>query len=305
MDLRQMEIFAVVAEEGSLHAAARRLYLSQPAVSQAMRRLERSVGAVLLVRSPRGVELSSAGVTFLAHVRQILHSVSDALDDVRNTGRRRRLAIGVLSGHLGAGELTPLIIGGYRRANPDVEVSMVDLSFADQFDAVMDGRVDVAIVRSPDVVGGMNYTPLFAEPRMLAFGADAPVPEGDGSDAVDAALDLPVLDLTNAPPEWSSYWGLDAQRRPDERVGSNAVNISELQSSLADSGSALSVAASGWRLAIDNPLLRALPLNDFPPNECDVMYPADAGSLAIGFAEVARRVVEENIGLVEGAQLVA
>ncbi|MFT4128110.1 MAG: LysR family transcriptional regulator, partial [Gordonia sp. (in: high G+C Gram-positive bacteria)] len=252
MDLRQMEIFSVVATSGSLHAAARHLYLSQPAVSQAMRRLEHSVGTELLVRSPRGIELSTAGITFLAHARRILRSVNEALDDTRTAAKRRRLVIGVLSGHLAAGELTPLIIGEYRRTHPDVEVSMTDLSFANQFEAVTDGGVDVAIVRAPNRHTGMDYTPLFAEPRVFVFGADAPVPPSIGADALEVALDLPVLKLVSAPPEWSSYWGLDAVRGPELAL-SRAVNISELQFALAESRSGMSVAASGWRLAIDNP----------------------------------------------------
>lgn len=54
MDLRALRLFVVVVEEGSIHAGARRLMVTQPAVSQALRKLERDVG----VRTPRGVQLT-------------------------------------------------------------------------------------------------------------------------------------------------------------------------------------------------------------------------------------------------------
>ncbi|MFT4125130.1 MAG: hypothetical protein QM662_02730, partial [Gordonia sp. (in: high G+C Gram-positive bacteria)] len=69
--------------------------------------------------------------------------------------------------------------------------------------------------------------------------------------------------------------------------------------------SGMSVAASGWRLAIDNPLLRAVPLPELADNECNVMYRSGGRSLATGFAATARQVVMENIHLVDGARLVA
>lgn len=306
MDIRQMEIFVAVAEAGSLHGAARRMYMSQPAISQSMRKLERTVGGELLVRSPQGVVLTAAGVAFLGHAREIVRSVGDALDEARRVARRRRLTIGVLAGHLGAGELTPLILGMYRRTHPEVEVSLVDLSFADQFQAVHRGQVDAAIVRSPERLGGFDYVPLFDEPRMLCFAESADVPAGDGDAARATALDLPVLNLFNTPDTWSSYWELSDLRRPSGRVHSPAVTISELQSSLSGSGGALSVAMSGWRLAISNPLLRAIPIEEASRSECQVIHlPGGSDGLAAEFAQLAHQVAGDNIDIVDGARLVA
>ncbi|MFC7754030.1 LysR family transcriptional regulator [Tsukamurella soli] len=306
MDLRQMEVFVAVAEEGSIHAAARRLFLSQPAISQAMRKLERVVGAPLLVRSPRGVELTEPGRVFLDQARLILRSVDDAVAEARRVGRRRRIRVGLLSGHLGAGELTPLIVGEYRRAHPDVDVSVADLSFGDQFEAVSSGDVDVAIVRAQREYDGLDFTPLFNEPRVLCYSAEAAESAGAEPVTADALLDMPVLNLVHTPDRWSSFWELQELRQPYERVRSTAVTISELQSAIAGSKCVLSVALSGWRLGIRNPLLRALPIEGTAPTIVQAAYRRGADQrTALEFAEFARGVVAENLDIVEGAHLAA
>jgi len=70
MELRHLRFFIAVAEEGSLTLAAeKRLHTAQPNLSRQMRELEFEVGAQLMTRSTRGIELTAAGRTFLDHAR--------------------------------------------------------------------------------------------------------------------------------------------------------------------------------------------------------------------------------------------
>ncbi len=78
LDLNLLRVFVVVAEEGSVTRAASRLYLTQPAVSAALRRLGDAVGAPLLVRSGRGVALTARGERLLADARPHLLALIDA-----------------------------------------------------------------------------------------------------------------------------------------------------------------------------------------------------------------------------------
>ncbi|HYZ54785.1 MAG TPA: LysR family transcriptional regulator [Streptosporangiaceae bacterium] len=79
MELRELRAFVAVAEEGGISAAARRLHVSQPALSQTVNALERELGVKLLERSSTGVRITEAGTTLLAEARAILARHDQAL----------------------------------------------------------------------------------------------------------------------------------------------------------------------------------------------------------------------------------
>src|SRR6185436_13808319 len=83
MELRHLRYFVAVAEELHFRRAAERLHMSQPPLSQQIRQLEEEVGATLLTRSQRKVELTAAGAAFLVRAREILDAVEDAARQAR------------------------------------------------------------------------------------------------------------------------------------------------------------------------------------------------------------------------------
>lgn len=87
MSLSQLRYFVAVAEEGHVGRAAARLHMSQPPLSRQIRALESEVGSPLFERSPRGMHLLPAGLTFLGHVRRILSDVDAAVNAARRVGR--------------------------------------------------------------------------------------------------------------------------------------------------------------------------------------------------------------------------
>ena len=102
MELRDIEYFAVVAEHRHLGRAAEVLGLSTPALSKSLRRLEKSVEAKLVKRTPKGVELTTEGSALLAHVAHLRTSLDDVAREVADLGRG-----GV--GHLRIGAHTDLV----------------------------------------------------------------------------------------------------------------------------------------------------------------------------------------------------
>ncbi|WP_235577021.1 LysR family transcriptional regulator, partial [Rathayibacter sp. Leaf296] len=98
ISLQQLHYFVEVASEGSISAAADLLYVAQPTMSAAMKDLETRVGRALLVRSARGVALTTDGAEFLGYARQVIEQV--ALLEQRYLGRppSRRL-LGVSTQH--------------------------------------------------------------------------------------------------------------------------------------------------------------------------------------------------------------
>src|SRR5688572_23248814 len=98
LDLNLLRVFAVVAESGSVTQAAARLYLTQPAVSAALRRLTTAVGAPLFVRQGRGLVLTQRGEQLLARARLHLAALVDAAlapaaFDPRTSERTLRLGL--------------------------------------------------------------------------------------------------------------------------------------------------------------------------------------------------------------------
>ena len=99
IELRHLRFLVAVADAGSVSGAARRLYMTQPAVTTALRNLERDVGVTLLTRHARGVDLTPAGAAFLAQAHLALEHVDEATRSARQfaaTLHRGTLSIGFL-----------------------------------------------------------------------------------------------------------------------------------------------------------------------------------------------------------------
>src|SRR5258708_21526186 len=148
MELRHLRYFVAVAEEGSLTVAAeRRLHTSQPSLSRQIRDLEYEVGAELLTRGARGVELTAAGRAFLDHARLVLAQVDAAGEAARREAQpaRKTFAIGFQTGH----EMNWLSEAMHvlRDELHHIEVKVSSNYSPDLADALARGRLDVAFLR--------------------------------------------------------------------------------------------------------------------------------------------------------------
>src|SRR5882757_10599615 len=101
MELRHFRYFVAVAEAGSLTVAARRLHTSQPSLSRQIQDLENELGAQLLTRRARGIELTPAGRAFLDHARLVLSQVDAASEAARRVAHPSKpcFTMGFLTGH--------------------------------------------------------------------------------------------------------------------------------------------------------------------------------------------------------------
>lgn len=142
----QLKALIQVADSGSIRAAARDLHLSQSALTKALRELEEDVGAALLSRSYRGVELTPAGQALLMRAR-----LSRAVLD------QARQEIEVLKGGAGvrvAVAMTPLVavavmskaFKDFERLAPDAEISLFEGLPSVAIPALMNGSIDFALV---------------------------------------------------------------------------------------------------------------------------------------------------------------
>ena len=172
MELRHLRYFVAVAEEGSLSLAAeRRLHTAQPSLSRQIRDLEREVGAQLLQRGARGIELTAAGRAFLDHARLALVQAQAAVETARRIARPAKpvFAVGFLTGH--EADCIPPTTRILRDDLPDLEVRIYSGFSADLADDVQRGKLDIAFVRreaNPD----LEFRFVLREPLVAILRAD-------------------------------------------------------------------------------------------------------------------------------------
>ncbi len=173
MELRHLRYFIAVAEEGSLtRAAERRLHTAQPSLSRQIRDLELEVGAQLLIRGPRGIELTPAGRAFLDHARLALSQVEVAGEAARRAAQiaKASFALGFLTGH----EMTwlPEALRILRDDQPNIDVIVHSQLSPDLARGLLQGKLDVAFLRREDQVPGLAFKLLTKEPLVVFLPGD-------------------------------------------------------------------------------------------------------------------------------------
>lgn len=173
--LRQLEAFVAVARTLSFSEAARRVHLSQPALSAAIRKLEDGVGAQLFDRTTRRVELTSVGRELLQVVERLFEDFDAALQSVREfvEGKRGRLAI-VASPTLAAAFL-PEVIARFEAAHPRVALHVHDALSDVAIEMVRSGLADVALAPVKVDDTELTHRELFKDSLVLLCRADHPL----------------------------------------------------------------------------------------------------------------------------------
>jgi len=173
MELRHLRYFVAVADAGSLTVAAgRKLHTSQPSLSRQIRDLEDEVGAQLLTRGARGIELTLAGRAFLDHARLVLSQVEAATDAARGIAHpaKPRFVMGFLTNH----ELTwmPEAFGILREELPNIDVTISSQYSPALADALLKGTVDAAFLRRERGFPELAFRLLIKEPLLVFLPSD-------------------------------------------------------------------------------------------------------------------------------------
>lgn len=178
LTLRHLRYFDALAQQGHFGRAAEACAISQPALSLQIKELEEIIGAPLVERG-RQVRLTAVGDAFAARARDVLRAVDEL-------GHVARAASGPLWGRLNLGViptvapyLLPRVIAGLSARYPDLDLRPREAVTQTLVDALLDGRLDAAIVALPVSEPQLTEQPLFAEEFVLVrprADADQPVP---------------------------------------------------------------------------------------------------------------------------------
>lgn len=206
MDLRLLQIFCVVFEQGSVSLAARRLELTQPTVSEHLRTLESQLGVPLFDRLSRQIQPTRAGEHLYQqarHLDELERSISASLGRFLNR----------LEGHLVLGAssvpgeyLLPALLGRFHDRHPGVAVSLRITDSREVLAEVTAGRIDLGFVGTRPSAGPLEATPFGNDHVVLAV----PVGEAwDGLEAVSLA-ELQALPMLVRPPGSSTRAAFEA-----------------------------------------------------------------------------------------------
>ncbi|MDD2180643.1 LysR family transcriptional regulator [Acidovorax sp. D2M1] len=145
LNLRQLEIFRAVAESGSIRAASRRVHLTQPAVTHAVRELERCVGAPLFTRDVKGVIPTDVGEALLRRTHLLFNEVQRMKDEILQVrdGTGGRLSIAFSSA---SAQLLPVALERFRALRPSVTLDLHEISQPDVDAKMRIGRYDFAVI---------------------------------------------------------------------------------------------------------------------------------------------------------------
>jgi DNA-binding transcriptional LysR family regulator len=177
VELRQLEHFVAVAEDGSFTRAARRLGYVQSALSVSIQSLERELSVRLLDRTTHRVGLTEAGRTLLPGARSTLAAAAGLRDEAAavNGVLLGRLRVGVMQAFTALN--VPRLLGEFHREHPQVELTIRPASggSAELLSSVASGELDLAFVAVVDLPRGLRALPLVSEALYLVSReADAP-----------------------------------------------------------------------------------------------------------------------------------
>ena len=149
MDLKQLNYFTAIVDEGSISAAAKKLHISQPPLSTQMKSLESELGVILFERGLRSITLTDAGKLMYERAKAILDmaSVTKMEIDSLGNGLRGTLRMGMVSSSV-TGQ-TARQLAAFRKAYPEVNFQIYEGNTYQLLDGLKRNQIDLALVRAP------------------------------------------------------------------------------------------------------------------------------------------------------------
>lgn len=167
LESRQLVAFAALARCQSFTRAAKELFLTQSAISHAIKALETEVGTRLVDRAGRTVLLTQAGEQFLRHTEKILREMDAARSGLEALARwgHGRLRVGAST--TACQYLLPTVLREFKQRFPKAEITIEPGDHADQVELLQSNRVDLAIMLQPERRGEFEFVPLFDDELRL------------------------------------------------------------------------------------------------------------------------------------------
>lgn len=192
MEFRQLKYFTAIAEEGTMSAAAKKLHISQPPLSQQMRALEEELRIPLFDRSARQIQLTEAGQMLYGYASGILElaaSIEEGVENFRN-GREGSVRIGMVSSAVSDELFTGFSL--FRDLAKGVKFKVFDGNTYEHLEALKNGRIDLAVLRTPFHAYGLQIAKIRKD-YMMACGVSSYFSNLSDSMTMEDLQDVPLL----------------------------------------------------------------------------------------------------------------
>src|SRR2546423_8794711 len=163
MDVRQLEMFRAVAEEASFTRAARRLNVSQSAVSRQLQLLEGELGGPLLHRSTKGITLTAGGELLLRTANRVHRDIREAVWEISETQKLKRGRLSIAGGMTVCIYVLPKLLKRFRTLHKDVDLLVTSGSADTILGLLRNHRVDLARLTLPIVAADLEVTTVLRE----------------------------------------------------------------------------------------------------------------------------------------------
>ena len=167
MKLNQLKYFLKIAELGGVSAAARELFIAQPALSHQIASLEKELGSPLFIRGAKGVQLTAAGEKLVHHAQLILRQVEIAKADVISDDFSPRGEVSVVIDASKAYTLIPLLVTEAEKRFPQVQLKIFDALSLNAAECVANGKADIGLIPSAADLSGAHVIPVYQESLYL------------------------------------------------------------------------------------------------------------------------------------------
>ena len=273
--LRQLRYFAVLGEELNYRRAAERLFITQPALSTAIKQLEHQFGVVLFHRNTREVALTDLGAAWLPQVQQALSGVEAVVDNLLLLSGTRRgvLRVGYLIG-TGA-DLLFRLVRPFESASPEVTVEPIEFDFADPTAGLADGSTEVAIIRPPVDLPEHRMLILDSESWVACLPRDHRL-AGRTEVGIAELLDDPIVCAPLTAGTWRDYWlAMDVRGNRPPTIAAVAATY-EAETTAIARGLGISFTTSSVARFYDRPGIVYVPISDRPLSHTALAWnPAD------------------------------
>src|SRR3982750_1167884 len=200
LELRHLRLVAGIADAGSMTGAADQLHLTQSALSHQLRDIEGRIGTPFFARVGRRMVLTAAGRRMLETARRVLGELDRAEEEIRRIASDGGGAIRVCTQcNTGYHWLAPLL-ATFQRKHPRVDVHIAADATARPVEALLDGRVDLAVLIDPDPDRRFRLRPLFGDEMVAVVAKQHPLARKRWAGAEDLAAHHLLL-YTSRPEE--------------------------------------------------------------------------------------------------------